>query len=267
MGDSGVEYNEKKFQLKKVYIFLLAGILIWISFLVIVRADPTAYQIFYEGFESGWENSTGECSFPSSTSLVGNFNAADNKNNTDYLWCTSSLDDSTQSVNNGTYSLLMQEWVGSSNTSVDGIWYTFNPSTACGGSACTYINVSFYLAEAGWDGFPEGFYLTEQNGSGTPLVLTYEVNSSIGATGSMVYRQGNLSSSFLTSTNVSIRIIPQLSSVLDKVSIAADDDMALHTDGQYIFSTNNAGSWVKDSAVNLTTTPSWANVTKTLNST
>ncbi|MFA5061270.1 MAG: LamG-like jellyroll fold domain-containing protein, partial [Candidatus Pacearchaeota archaeon] len=45
-----------------------------------------------------------------------------------------------------------------------------------------------------------------------------------------------------------------------------NDDVALNSKGQYIFSTNNTGSWVNDSAVNFTSTPSWANVTKTLNS-
>ncbi len=50
-------------------------------------------------------------------------------------------------------------------------------------------------------------------------------------------------------------------------SILYDDDTALNTSGQYIFSTNNTGPWANDSAVNFTSTPSWANVTKTLNST
>ena len=50
-------------------------------------------------------------------------------------------------------------------------------------------------------------------------------------------------------------------------SILYDDDTALHPNGQYIFSTNNTGTWTNDSAVNFTATPNWANVTKTLNST
>ena len=45
------------------------------------------------------------------------------------------------------------------------------------------------------------------------------------------------------------------------------NDTGLDPSGQYIFSTNNTGSWVNDSAVNFTSTPEWANVTKTLNST
>lgn len=48
-------------------------------------------------------------------------------------------------------------------------------------------------------------------------------------------------------------------------SINVTAETALHPNGQYIFSTNNLGSWVNDSAVNFTTTPSWANVTKILN--
>ncbi|MCK5450125.1 DUF2341 domain-containing protein, partial [Candidatus Pacearchaeota archaeon] len=50
-------------------------------------------------------------------------------------------------------------------------------------------------------------------------------------------------------------------------SIYWDDDVALHPKGQYIFSTNNTGVWANESAVNFTATPSWANVTKVLNST
>ncbi len=50
-------------------------------------------------------------------------------------------------------------------------------------------------------------------------------------------------------------------------SLYADDGVSLHARGQYIFSTNNSGEWVNDSAVNFTETPSWANVTKILNST
>lgn len=53
---------------------------------------------------------------------------------------------------------------------------------------------------------------------------------------------------------------------LTKFSILWNDYIALNNNGQYIFSTNNTGTWVNDSAVNFTTTPSWANVTKTLNS-
>lgn len=50
-------------------------------------------------------------------------------------------------------------------------------------------------------------------------------------------------------------------------SIKWDDDLALHPDGQWIFSTNNSGTWVNDSAVNFTTTPLSVSVTKTLNAT
>ena len=49
--------------------------------------------------------------------------------------------------------------------------------------------------------------------------------------------------------------------------IKYNDNIALHPSGQWIFSTNNTGTWVNDSAVNFTSTPQWANVTKTLNST
>lgn len=50
-------------------------------------------------------------------------------------------------------------------------------------------------------------------------------------------------------------------------SLLVDDNKALEQNGTYIFSTNNTGTWVNDSAINFTTTPSWANVTKILNDT
>src|SRR5674536_894 len=45
------------------------------------------------------------------------------------------------------------------------------------------------------------------------------------------------------------------------------DNYALSPNGSYIFSTNNTGVWINDSAAFFTTTPFWVNVTKTLNST
>jgi hypothetical protein len=50
-------------------------------------------------------------------------------------------------------------------------------------------------------------------------------------------------------------------------SLKVDDAYTLQSNGQYIFSTNNSGSWANDSAINFTSTPQWANVTKVLNST
>ncbi len=50
-------------------------------------------------------------------------------------------------------------------------------------------------------------------------------------------------------------------------SILYDDNIALESNGEYIFSTNNTGVWANESAVNFTATPEWANVTMTLNST
>jgi len=52
-----------------------------------------------------------------------------------------------------------------------------------------------------------------------------------------------------------------------KFSVKWNDETALQTAGQWIFSTNNTGTWTNDTAVNFTSTPEWANVTKTLNST
>ena len=50
-------------------------------------------------------------------------------------------------------------------------------------------------------------------------------------------------------------------------SINVSDNLALQSNGGYIFSTNNTGDWINDSFVLFTATPSWANVTKILNST
>jgi surface protein len=52
----------------------------------------------------------------------------------------------------------------------------------------------------------------------------------------------------------------------DLFSINVTDETALHPNGMYIFSTNNTGQWLNNTAVNFTSTPQWANVTKTLNS-
>ncbi|MEM4702942.1 MAG: NosD domain-containing protein [Candidatus Pacearchaeota archaeon] len=52
-----------------------------------------------------------------------------------------------------------------------------------------------------------------------------------------------------------------------KFYIFYNDNLALHPNGRWIFSTNNTGIWVNDSAQSWTSTPQWANVTKTLNST
>lgn len=50
-------------------------------------------------------------------------------------------------------------------------------------------------------------------------------------------------------------------------SLTADDEIALHPNGQYEFGTNNTGAWEWEAAANFTTTPQTVNVSKTLNST
>ena len=54
---------------------------------------------------------------------------------------------------------------------------------------------------------------------------------------------------------------------LSTFSINYNDNRALHTNGQYIFATNNTGVWVNESAVNFTSTPQLLSNVKTLNST
>lgn len=58
-----------------------------------------------------------------------------------------------------------------------------------------------------------------------------------------------------------------LAGLLTLFSINVDDNLELNPNGTYIFSTNNTGEWVNDSAINFNSTPSWANITKILNST
>ena len=50
-------------------------------------------------------------------------------------------------------------------------------------------------------------------------------------------------------------------------NITVNDDVALESGGQYIFATNNTGTWVLDSAINFTSTPESVSTSKTLNST
>jgi len=50
-------------------------------------------------------------------------------------------------------------------------------------------------------------------------------------------------------------------------SLFVDDETTLNPNGQYIFSINQSGVYVNDSAVNFTTTGEWANITKVLSST
>jgi parallel beta-helix repeat protein len=66
-----------------------------------------------------------------------------------------------------------------------------------------------------------------------------------------------------TSVSHSSTLVDQTS----KFSVNITDETDLHPNGRYIFSTNNTGNWMNDSAINFTATPSWANLTKTLNST
>jgi hypothetical protein len=50
-------------------------------------------------------------------------------------------------------------------------------------------------------------------------------------------------------------------------SVVVNDEHILENNGYYIFSTNNTGTWVNDSAVNFTDTPQSVVINKTLNST
>jgi len=83
-----------------------------------------------------------------------------------------------------------------------------------------------------------------------------------------LYNSGiGLTYPFTTPTYSQVSHNSTLADQLTKFSVNVSDEIALHPNGQYIFSTNNTGTWVNDSAINFTSTPSWANVTKILNST
>jgi len=56
-------------------------------------------------------------------------------------------------------------------------------------------------------------------------------------------------------------------SLATKFHILYNDNTALESNGGYIFSTNNTGTWVNESYVSWTSTPEWANITKVLNDT
>lgn len=69
---------------------------------------------------------------------------------------------------------------------------------------------------------------------------------------------------YISPTYDQISINNSVEWLLTQFSVSISDNNYLEPDGQYIFSTNNSGEWVNDSAVNFITTPSWANVTKVL---
>lgn len=75
------------------------------------------------------------------------------------------------------------------------------------------------------------------------------------------------SSDLISPTYKQISVNNTIPEEVAKFSINVTDNIALHPQGGYIFSTNNSGSWVNDSFVSFAITPSWANVTKTLIST
>ena len=85
--------------------------------------------------------------------------------------------------------------------------------------------------------------------TGTEIVLVFEIPDTTSPTYS---NQGH---------NTTIAGTPV------KFYIQYNDDIALHPNGIWIFSTNNTGTWINDTAINFTETPGWANVTKILNST
>lgn len=68
-----------------------------------------------------------------------------------------------------------------------------------------------------------------------------------------------------TYTQVSIN--NTVAGTITRFGIYINDNVLLSLGGAYIFSTNNSGSWVNDSAVLFTTTPNWGNSTKVLNAT
>ena len=107
----------------------------------------TAYPIFYEDFNNWAYKTTGTIMPLLNCNDIGQFNGCNN--NGEYEGGTANPTDDFLGTTVSGYYLLIEGW----NTfdSTKGIWYSFNPSTACGGSRCDYIELTYYLASDGLD--------------------------------------------------------------------------------------------------------------------
>ncbi len=101
------------------------------------------YPLLYDSIEGGWTNSTGSNPGTLDCATKGNFTGC-NPNGNDYQ---AGADDG--SVYAGTYSLCMEDWDTLDTTM--GVWYSFNPSTACGGATCDYINLTYAFNSVSMD--------------------------------------------------------------------------------------------------------------------
>ncbi len=101
------------------------------------------YPILYDSIEGGWTNSTGSNPDTLNCATIGNFTGCGSEGS-DYQAGADS-----GNVYAGTYSLCMEDW-DTLNTAA-GIWYTFNPSTACGGATCDYINLTYAFNSVSMD--------------------------------------------------------------------------------------------------------------------
>ena len=250
----------------------------WGAFSGVDGIDPywlgeEATEIFYEDFENDWETTaTSTCDSSPDPNSIGNFNAADSESN-DLLWCATS---EVNRAHEGTYGLNLEDWDGGALTDETGIWYYFDASTACNGGECGDINVNFWAWESGMDA-GDYCWITEQIEDGTPdniTVIAQPVDT-------YTKYSANLSSGALSSNNVSVRIMCYMTSVADETyidefnitgyidvvgptyslnqtnntltgestlfSLYVDDNVALETNGYFIFSTNNTGRWVNGS--------------------
>ena len=142
------------------------------------------------------------------------------------------------------------------NTTINGkgegnIWYdVMNSSVDISGSIYSTLYPSLYIGEYG-TGYP------------------YNRTNSFGKLSGNVVDYAPLTNQFEDSISPTYSSVSHNSTYANQASIFSiniNDETALNPNGQYIFSTNNSGSWVNESAVNFGSTPQLLSVTKTLNS-
>ncbi len=140
--------------------------------------------------------------------------------------------------------------------------YTITPSHDAG---CTITpNTAQTVAEGGSQGFTysadTGYNISQVLVDGSPVAIT----------GSYTFNN------VLADHTISVTSVPKIRysdiAVSDTIANKTVTFSSYWTDGtadllNYTFSTNNTGTWQNDTATAFTATPSWANVSKTLNST
>lgn len=169
--------------------------------------------ILFEDFESGWETSLSDsCDATPDCTQIGGFNNCNMTTTNDFLFCASS-DSVPDTSFEGTYGLVVEDWDSGTNTSIEGIWHNFNPSTILDNGYCDYISVETYASENGLD-TSEFCWVQEHIEGQSPNVLI-EIDNAHGTT--WTKHSSNLSAAALSSTNVSVRIMCDMNFAGDDV--------------------------------------------------